>query len=68
MSPPPEDRQTFARFVRDEARMAGLSPRLVAALRAGDEDEFNRIAGVVHAARNDRTRAAQQLGVTHCRA
>ena len=66
MTPPPEDRATFARYLRDETRIAGLSPRMVAALRAGDEDEIDRLATLVHATRNDRTKAAHDLGTTHC--
>jgi hypothetical protein len=39
---------------------------MVAALRAGDEEEVNRLANLVHATRNDRTKAALDLGTTHC--
>ena len=66
MSPSPEDRATFARFLRDETRIAGLSPRMVAALKAGDEKEFNRLANIVHATRHDRMTAALGLGTAHC--
>lgn len=66
MTPSPEDRTQFARFLRDETRIAGLTPRMVAALKARDEEEFNRLANLVHAARNDRTKAALALGTTHC--
>ena len=66
VTPAPEDRATFARFVRDEIRIAGLSPGIVAALKAGDEEKFNRLAGVVHATRPDRTKAALDLGATKC--
>lgn len=66
MTPSPEDRATFARFVRDETRIASLSPRIVAALKARDEEEFNRLASVVHATRRDRTKAALDLGAADC--
>src|SRR5919204_5798696 len=66
MTPSPEDRATFARFVRDETRIASLSPRMVAALKARDEEKFNRLASVVHATRRDRTKAALDLGATNC--
>jgi hypothetical protein len=39
---------------------------MVAALKARDEEEFNRLANLVHAARIDRTKAAFDLGTTHC--
>jgi hypothetical protein len=66
MTPSPEDRATFARFVRDETRIASLSPRIVGALKARDEEEFNRLASVVHATRRDRTKAALDLGAADC--
>lgn len=66
MTPSPEDRATFARYLRDETRIAGLSPRMVAALKARDEEEFNRLANLVHATRNDRTKVALDLGTTQC--
>ena len=66
MTPSPEDRATFARFVRDETRIASLSPRMVAALKARDEEKFNRLASVVHATRRDRTKAALDLGAADC--
>ncbi len=66
MTPSPEDRATFAHYLRDETRIAGLAPRMVAALKARDEEEFNRLANLVHAARNDRTKAALDLGTTQC--
>jgi hypothetical protein len=65
-SPSPEDRASFARFLRDETRIAGLAPRMVAALKARDEEEVNRLANRIHAARNDRTKAAHDLGTTQC--
>jgi len=66
MSPSPEDRATLARFLRDETRITGLSSRMVAALKAGDEKEFHRLANIVHATRRDRTKAALDLGTAHC--
>jgi uncharacterized protein YeaO (DUF488 family) len=66
MTPSPEDRATFARYQRDETRIAGLSPRMVAALKAGDEQEVNRLANLVHSTRNDRTKAALDLGAAQC--
>lgn len=66
MTPSPEDQATFARFLHDETRIAGLSPRMVAALKAGDEKEFTRLANIVHATRHDRTKAALDLGTAHC--
>jgi hypothetical protein len=66
MTPSSEDRATFARYLRDETRIAGLAPPMVAALKARDEEEFNRLANLVHETRNDRTKAALDLGTTHC--
>lgn len=66
MTAPPEDRATFARYLRDETRLAGLYPRLAAALKARDDVEGSRLVNLVHAAKNDRTKAALDLGVTHC--
>ena len=66
ITPSREDRAAFARFLGDETRIAGLSRRMVAALKAKDEEEANRLASLVHAARNDRTKAALDLGTTQC--
>jgi hypothetical protein len=52
--------------VRDETRIASLSRGIVAALKARDEEKFNRLASVVHATRPDRTKAALDLGATNC--
>lgn len=66
ITPSREDRAAFARFLGDETRIAGLSRRMVAALKAKNEEEANRLASFVHAARNDRTKAALDLGTTQC--
>jgi hypothetical protein len=39
---------------------------MVAALKARDEEEVNRLANRIHAARKDRTKAALDLGTTQC--
>ena len=66
ITPSPADRATFARYVRDESRIARLSPRMVAALKARDEQEVNRLANLVHSTRHDRTKAALELGTSDC--
>ena len=56
----------FARYLLDETRIAGLFTRLAAALKARDEAEVTRLVNLVHATRNDRTKAALDLGTTQC--
>ena len=66
LTPPPPDTAVFTRYVDLTSRIHGLSERIVAAGRARDTPAIIRLSQLVQEQLAMRTRAAVDLGTTHC--
>jgi hypothetical protein len=66
ITPPPQDTAVFTRYEDLTSRIHGLSERIVTAARARDSAEVIRISQLVQEQLATRTRAAVDLGTTHC--
>jgi hypothetical protein len=63
---PSDEEATYERYLAQVRRIQALEPRIIAALRAGDIQEVQRLSALGQKFRNRRTEAAIDLGLEVC--